>query len=278
MRAALAGLLLTACWPRIPGSWSDYADGAFPDDASLVGEITWTELRGGYWTDGDDGDLVSGAVWWGVSPSVGSRAIDQFVEGPGCSQNWAGADWLDGMLNPNGPNQSTVSGSQVSWELQWQRSPDLYLLDLGGQLAPSIDADYQIEPLVTRFGPLGPIDVYGPPRLLLGDPSLDGEDPPTLSDSQLHFDWEPVAESDVVVVIETVNGDFDTVEIVSCLAPGDSTGFTVPPGEFTLWSQSYGAFVDIGVFREAGGDIGGHGVNRVAGSYWQRGFILAGTP
>lgn len=238
----VALLLLSGCWPLIPGDYVDYTDGDTDDDTGapapdeltrVFGAVTWNDFVGGYWDD-SAGQGVAFAQSL-AEPTDGYTAWDLGYTRDGCLAE-ADATWLAPAAGAAEDDRITLGGDpdiRIGFEAQY----GLYYADLTAE--PS--GDYDLEPFDGDGNTYAASTAVRMPGRLDYDDSLitgDALQSAPLDDLD-RFRWTPRDNAGLyaVVGVRVVRDDGVVSEVV-CAAPASAGEIDVDVGALSQTSRA----------------------------------------
>lgn len=233
--------------------------------AGAFGAVEWYELQGSYWT-ADSADF--GTAWWGLIEPADVHYWDIFgVDEDACtaSPEFPAMQLMDHGLAEAGIE---VEGHSFTMEGASDRFFDRRLVasdyvERADYSAPSLSGGnlpgFGIDHLASTSGGF---DLYSP--------RVYGDAPPELRKNELLVEWGEVEADRVMILVERMDQDLETViETVGCVARNDGS-FKVPGATWALeWDYDQWLYIYVGAVTEDAGTIPlNNADSRVAGVHW----------
>jgi hypothetical protein len=274
--ALLALLSLAGCWPRIPGSWDDYAT---PEETQIIGMYSWYEYQGAYWSD--DTDYGVGWFAWLQEPDPDVTAMTLFhTSTAGCMKGTVDIDWLTARFADAGAGQAQLEHDGERVDLPWDGELNVFFSDALEKEDVVQDTPYDLVALPLMGKPAYSEGfVMVPPALAMEGPEIDGEVPATVNPEDLAWTWSPAEAQNQKIVVEAflVDDANDTLESVVCIADGSDGSIAVTPTFWDDLDQGDGWYVFLQNYRESHTrietELEGVGSARMAGVRGKVGFL-----
>jgi len=273
---ALAGLVLSGCWPVIPGKADDYL---LPETALITGGVFMNDPIGDYW---DDGSPRGGASWGVLAVASPVNGTDEWGVPGTCVLNHSatGSTYRSG-----GTGTTLLLHNDAEVRMTWTSSGNLW----SGALVEAdweVDTDYDLAPV--DFTGLGTFEIPGFAKtpdggFVVTSPEMGGAEMPSVTGPEaLTLEWTSKGKAEwVLIYAVAVDVEGVGLETVSCLVE-DTGKFTIPA---ELWQErSSTAYVSlqIGALNIEGGTVELNGVDEgyVTSSAWliQGAVAYGGTP
>jgi hypothetical protein len=274
--AALAALVLPACWPVIPGKADDYV---LPDTALITGSLFMVDPIGGYWEDG----TPQGSASWGVLVSPTAVTGLEGLGTPGtCVRNPEG---VATTYRGGGSGTTLLKHNDAEVRMTWTTSGNVWF----GSLVETdweVDTEYDLAPL--EFSGLGTFEIPAffttPDGGFLGTaPGMGGEGMGTVpGPDQFTVEWTSQGKAEWVV-IQAIAYDAEQVglELVACVVE-DTGSFTIPAELWQEVSSTAYVMLLVGALRIDGGTVLLNGTDEgyVTSSAWlvQGAVTYGGAP
>ncbi len=260
-------LLLSGCWPMIPGKWADYD---VPDETQIVGSFNYFQPLGGYWGD----PTPNGAVAWGWldTPQVGLQAVEPRVGCEVVDPADAGdpLDFVDiGATDARMRSSLGTIDLAFSADAKLFYNQDLTEDDAGAGVSwtlDNIDSDegtFHVQTFVVM-----------PPRLAFGGFSLEGDVPDSIARADYPVTWQAEPGADWVVLQLQLETSQSITETALCYAEVGDGAITVPQSIWSKMDTADGMYVYLGSSHETATKIEGvYGASRMASVWYQVGYV-----
>ncbi len=267
----LASILVSGCWPYLPGSWEDYTT---PEETRILGRAHLDEPVGGYWQD----TTPYGEIWWGWldKPDTTLLALELVApDGVGCvSGSSHFDDFVDMFGDPGADNASLTDPNGDTIDLAWNDTTGVF----STSIAELPIGQYQLDPLagdeagnvkVSTFMRVPkPADVDGV--------DLNEESPITIALSELDFYWNPADElaQYIIVTVVLVDGSDTVIDTGTCASKYVNGDINFATSSWSNADNAVGAQITISTANEQWVEIGERGIaSRVLAERREVGFV-----
>jgi hypothetical protein len=260
-------LVLSGCWPMIPGKWSDYD---VPDETQIVGGLSYFEPQGGYWGDPDP----SGNVAWGWldTPQIGLQAIEPDF---GCTnlEDLETGDPLD--FADIGTTEARMRSPLGTVDFDYDTAATAFFQnaltadDVGAGVEwtlDNVDSDEGVF-FVQKF-------ISMPTRLDFSGFIIDGDVPDSVSRGPFTLTWTPQAGAQWVSVQLQLEQGSTITESAACMAEVRDGTLAIPEDIWDDLDEADGMYVLLGSTNETATKIEGvYGASHMGASWYQAGYV-----
>lgn len=223
MTRVLPLVLLSGCWPLIPGQWSDYDA---PAEAGITGEFWTRRYLGDYWQNSQD----SAGVWL------------QFIDPPVAAPRWPIGFVPPGecvpfadLTIPDDPAAYVPPEVESVTLRSGSRALELPLIQGDGSFSRNLGAADYVPGEAWTLEPVGGDPLWSSDRIAIAPgtglavaaPAVDGAELASVPKAGFEMRWERGGDYEIVVVVAPFDASFEPVGAQIACNPGDEEAMTI---------------------------------------------------